>query len=159
ELMELHTMGTGSGFTQHDVSEVARCFTGWTWWRRNAGDLTGSFRFDETVHDDGEKTVLGHTIPSAGMDEGLMVLDILANHLATASSVATKICRRFIGESCPRSTIDYVTRVYTQTGGNIKALLRAALVSNVLADSPPKYKRPFHLIVSALRVLPTTINT
>jgi hypothetical protein len=159
ELMELHTLGTGSGFTQQDVSEVARCFTGWTWWRRDAGDLNGSFRFDPSIHDDGEKIVLGHVIPSAGIDEGLMVLDILASHPATASFIARKICRKFIGESCPRTTIDQVARVYSQTRGDVKAMLRAALLPNVLASSPPKYKRPFHMIVSALRALPVTINT
>lgn len=159
ELLELHTLGTASGFTQQDVREVARCFTGWTWWRHSAGELNGTFRFDPSIHDDGEKIVLGQVIPAGGMEEGLTVLNILAAHRSTSMTVATKICHKFLGETCPRRTIEYVAQVYGQTGGDIKAMLRAALAPNLLANSPPKYKRPFHLVVSALRALPVTITS
>src|SRR6185369_200471 len=117
ELMELHTLGVDGGYTQKDVQEVARCFTGWTIIApRGAGAAAaqaimngpaaemartraGSFLFRPGVHDNGEKIVLGHKIPAGGgMKDGLMVLDILAHHPATAKFIATKLVRRFIAD-------------------------------------------------------------
>jgi uncharacterized protein (DUF1800 family) len=160
ELMELHTMGVDAGFTQHDVTEIARCFTGWTWWRWDGGDLNGDFRFDPTRHDDNPKLVLGNVIPAGGGEsDGVRVINILADHPATARFIARKLCLKFIGEDCPRSVIDSVASVYTQTGGDIKAMLRAVFRPNVVAAASPRYKRPFHLVASALRVLPVTLNS
>src|SRR6185369_7640972 len=116
ELMELHTLGVDGGYTQKDVQEVARCFTGWTIIApRGAGAAAravmngpmvemartraGTFTFRPAVHDNGEKTVLGHKIPAGGgMKDGLMVLDILAHHPATAKFIATKLVRRFVAD-------------------------------------------------------------
>jgi uncharacterized protein (DUF1800 family) len=160
ELMELHTMGVNGGYTQHDVVEVARCFTGWTWWYRNSGDVSGSFHFNPAVHDDGEKLVLGNVIPAGGgIEDGLTVLSILAEHPSTARFVAGKLCHKFIGEECSAAVIESVASVYSQSGGDIKAMLRAVFAPNVLADAPPKFKRPFHHFISAMRALPTTITT
>src|SRR5207244_3380625 len=114
ELMELHTLGVDGGYTQKDVQEVARCFTGWTIFApRGAGAAAqaitngrladrlrtdaGKFYFNPRAHDDGEKIVLGHKIPAGGgMKDGLMVLDILAHQPATAKFIATKLVRRFV---------------------------------------------------------------
>src|SRR5205085_12424877 len=106
ELMELHTLGVDGGYTQKDVQEVARCFTGWTIIAPRGGaglrpgamaEREGSFYFNPRQHDNGEKVVLGHKIPAnGGMSDGLMVLDILAHHPATAKFIATKLCRKFV---------------------------------------------------------------
>ena len=96
ELMELHTLGVDGGYTQHDVTEVARCFTGWTIREPNRG---GGFEFNARVHDNGEKHVLGVTIPAGGgMEDGLKVLDILTHHPATAKF----ICPQFGCSLCLR---------------------------------------------------------
>src|SRR5215213_6841237 len=105
ELMELHTLGVAGGYTQKDVQEVARCFTGWTIFQPRGGAAAvngmmgeagrrnpGTFFFNARVHDDGEKTVLGHKIPAGGgIKDGLTVLDILAHHSSTAKFIATKL--------------------------------------------------------------------
>ena len=94
ELMELHTLGVDGGYTQKDVIEVARAFTGWTIDEPRQG---GGFRFEPRMHDDGEKIVLGHAIKAGGgMNDGEQVLDILATHPSTAHFIATKLARRFV---------------------------------------------------------------
>src|SRR5712692_4635077 len=104
ELLELHTLGVHGGYTQRDVMEVARCLTGWTletrpFWLSHAIRPRNAFWFDSARHDDGEKIVLGHRIPPGGGEkDGDRVLDILAQHPATARFIATKICRHFLGD-------------------------------------------------------------
>src|SRR6266849_2450569 len=93
ELMELHTLGVDGGYTQKDVQEVARCFSGWTIQKPNE---EGLFLYRPGLHDKGEKTVLGHKIAAGGLADGERVLDILATHPATAHFMATKLARRFI---------------------------------------------------------------
>ncbi len=160
ELMELHTLGVNGGYTQNDVHEVARCFTGWQYYLRGTGSLQGTFRFNAAQHDNASKVVLGNTIPAnGGIQDGVTVLNILSNHPSTATFIATKLCRRFIGEDASAATISAVAATYTSTGGDIKAMLRTALQPNVLADATPRYKRPFHLFVSAMRALPTAITS
>ncbi len=91
ELMELHTMGADQGYTQRDVIEVARCFTGWTLRGPGSGQF-GEFFFDAASHDDGEKTVLGQVIPAGGgIEDGERVLDILAGHFRTSRFIAEKL--------------------------------------------------------------------
>jgi len=98
ELMELHTLGVGGGYSQKDVQEIARAFTGWT---INVPRQGGEFRFDPRMHDSGEKTVLGVTIPrGGGQKDGERVLDILAKHPSTATFIATKLARRFVAVTC-----------------------------------------------------------
>jgi hypothetical protein len=159
ELMELHTLGVDGGYTQQDVQEVARCFTGWTYYSRNAGALTGTFRFRSDRHDNGAKTVLGHNIPAGGgVNDGLIVLDILVNHPSCAAFIAKKLCRWLLGENTPQSIVNDVAATYTATDGDIKAMIRTALKANYLYDAAPRYKRPFHHFVSCMRAVPTTIN-
>ncbi len=160
ELMELHSMGSDGGYTQQDVVEVSRCFTGWTYYGRNGGANTGLFRYNNAIHDNGQKTVLGNIIPAGGgMQDGLTVLNILSNHPSTANYVSKKLCRRFLAEDPPQSVIESVAATYTATGGDIKAMIRTMLRPNVLADAAPKYKRPQHIAVSMMRVLPITLTS
>jgi uncharacterized protein (DUF1800 family) len=160
ELMELHTMGADGGYTQQDVAEVARCFTGWGLFFRTGQPNAGTFRFNAAQHDNNQKTVLGNIIPAGGgINDGLTVLSILVNHPSTARYVSKKLCRWLLGENTPQSIVDSVAATYTATSGDIKAMIRTALTPNFLADAAPRYKRPFHHMVSALRALPSSIVT
>ena len=104
ELMELHTLGVDGGYTQKDVTEVARAFTGWTIDNPRQG---GGFSFDPRMHDAGEKIVLGHAIKAGGGErDGEQVLDILAAHPSTARFIATKLARRFVSDTPPPALVD-----------------------------------------------------
>ncbi|HKB68870.1 MAG TPA: DUF1800 domain-containing protein [Pyrinomonadaceae bacterium] len=174
ELMELHTLGVDGGYTQKDVQEVARCFTGWTIFApRGAGAATqamlngpradmlrenaGKFFFNPRTHDDGEKIVLGHKIPAGGgIKDGLTVLDILAHSQATAKFVATKLVRHFVSDSPPPGLVDRVAATFTKTDGDIREVLRAIFFSpefNSADAYRAKIKRPFELTISAIRTL------
>ncbi len=164
ELLELHTLGVTGPYTQQDVVEVARCFTGWQFWSSNPTNLdnVGRFRFNSAQHDAGQKVVLGNVIPARpaanGMQDGIDVINILAAHPATANYIARKMVAYFLGEGVSESTISSVASVYLSTNGDIKAMIRAILKPNILHDAPPKYKRPFHLVVSAIRATAPTIT-
>ena len=151
ELMELHTLGVSGGYTQQDVQEVARCLTGW-----GVND-TGTtdhlrFRYNADDHDNDSKLVLGTTIPAGGgINDGLIVLDILAHHPSTANFIATKLCKRFYGYSPPVSLINSVAATFSSTGGDISKTMSTLLHTMDPAGAELKIKRPFHLFVSALR--------
>jgi uncharacterized protein (DUF1800 family) len=166
ELMELHTLGVDGGYTQKDVQEVARCFTGWTIHAprgyRNAAlgeadDRAGQFRFNARLHDDGEKVVLGHKIPAGGgVRDGLMVLEILARHPATAKFIATKLARRFVADEPAPALVSRAAAAFTKSDGDIRETLRALLTSpefNSAETYRAKIKTPFELAVSSVRAL------
>jgi uncharacterized protein (DUF1800 family) len=159
ELMELHTMGVDGGYTQHDVEEVARCFTGWGI-STSAGASNGTFLYNNTAHDQGQKTVLGNIIPAGGgMQDGLTVLSILTGHPSTARFLAAKLCRWLLGEGTPQSVVTAVADAYTSSGGNIKSMIRAALLPGHLHDAPPRYKRPFHYFTSVMRAINANVTS
>jgi len=175
ELMELHTLGVDGGYTQKDVQEVARCFTGWTIFQPRGGAAAvnammgeagrrnaGTFFFNARVHDDGEKTVLGHKIPSGGgMKDGLMVLDILAHHPSTAKFIATKLVRHFVSDTPPQSLVDRVAAAFTKSDGDIRETLKTIFFSKEFNSTEAyrvKIKRPFELVVSAIRTLGADTN-
>jgi uncharacterized protein (DUF1800 family) len=152
ELMELHTLGVDGGYTQRDVQEVARCLTGWTI-RQPRGE--GSFYFEPRIHDTGEKVVLGNRIPSGGgVEDGLRVIDLLAQHPSTARFVSLKLARRFIADDPPPSLVNKAAEAFNKSSGDIPTVLRA------LIDSPEFYspdiyqakvKKPLEFVASALR--------
>ena len=179
ELMELHTLGVEGGYTQKDVQEVARCFTGWTIFApRGAAaapnalmngpradqlrENAGKFFFNARVHDDGEKTVLGHKIPAGGgSKDGLMVLDILAHHQSTAHFVATKLVRHFVSDNPPPALVSSVAQVFLKSNGDIRQTLGAIFFSpefNSAEAYRAKIKRPFELAISAVRTLGADTN-
>jgi uncharacterized protein (DUF1800 family) len=152
ELMELHTLGVDGGYTQHDVTEVARAFTGWTIRQPRQG---GGFVFEPRLHDDGEKVVLGHRIKGGGgMRDGEQVLDILATHPSTARFIATKLVRRFVSDTPPPALVDRVAARFTATGGDLRETMRTILTSREFL-SPEAYrakvKTPFDFVVSVAR--------
>lgn len=179
ELMELHTLGVDGGYTQKDVTEVARCFTGWTIFAPRGGaaapnagmmgpraeqlrDNAGRFFFNARVHDDGEKIVLGHKIPAGGgSKDGLLVLDLLAHHQSTARFIATKLVRHFISDNPPPALVDRVAQAFTKSNGDIRQTLSAIFFSaefNSAEAYRAKIKRPFELAISAVRTLGADTN-
>jgi uncharacterized protein (DUF1800 family) len=153
ELLELHTMGVDGGYTQKDVQEVARCFTGWTIQKPNE---QGLFLYRPGLHDKGEKVVLGHKIAAGGLADGERVLDILASHPATAHFIATKLARRFISDDPPKAVIDRAADVFLKTDGSIRETLRAIITSPEFfspAAYRAKIRSPFEYVAAALRAL------
>ena len=160
ELMELHTLGVEGGYTQKDVQEVARAFTGWTIADprgRQAGSDAATFVFRPVMHDSGEKVVLGQKIPAGGgMGDGQKVLDILVRHPSTARFIATKLARRFVSDDPPPALIARVAAAFSKSNGDIKETLRALFASpefNSAEARRAKIKTPFELAVSAIRTL------
>ena len=154
EIMELHTLGVEGGYTQKDVQEVARCLTGWTLDRPRQGT---EFVFRPFMHDNNEKTVLGHRIPAGGgIKDGELVVDILAHHPSTAKFISAKLVRRFVSDTPPQALVDRVASVYTKTEGDIREMLRTIITSaefNSKEAHRAKIKSPFELAVSAVRAL------
>ena len=155
ELMELHTLGVQGGYTQTDVQEVARCFTGWTLDNGYQGNAT--FVFRPWMHDSRAKKVLGVDIPAGGgYGDGLQVLDILARHPSTAAFISHELCERFVSDSPPDQLVERVARVFQRTDGDIAEVLRAIFTSpefNSPAAFRSKIKSPLELAASALRAL------
>ena len=151
EIMELHTLGVDGGYTQKDVTEVARCFTGW------GTNAQGQWTFRPRAHDNGEKTVLGHVIPAGGgQKDGETVLDILAASPATASHIARELCVRFVYDEPPASLVAKVAAAFTQSNGDLKTVYRALFNSpefNSRGAYRAKIKSPFEYAVSAVRAL------
>jgi uncharacterized protein (DUF1800 family) len=152
ELMELHTLGVEGGYTQKDVTEVARALTGWTIQNPRQG---GGFRFEPRLHDEGQKIVLGHVIKAGGgQSDGEQVLDILAHHPATAKFISTKLVRRFVSDTPPQALVDRAAKRFSETGGDIREVMRTILTSpEFLAPDAyrAKVKTPFEFVVSAVR--------
>jgi len=152
ELLELHTLGVEGGYTQKDVIEVARCFTGWSIDQPNK---IGSFVFRPLAHDNGEKVVLGHRIaPGGGERDGAEVIEILARHPSTATFIATKLVRRFVSDDPPYGLVQRVAETFKQTDGNIRSLLVTIINSPeffAAANYRGKIKTPFEFVASAVR--------
>ena len=150
ELMELHTLGVDGGYTEEDVKQVARAFTGWSTSRRS-----GSFVFNPRRHDRGAKTVLGHALPAGrGVEDGEEVLDILAAHESTSRYVAHRLCVRFVADEPPAGVVNAAAETFRSTTGDIKATLRTILThDDFWASAGQKLRRPFELIGGAVRTL------
>jgi uncharacterized protein (DUF1800 family) len=151
ELMELHTLGVNGGYTQKDVTEVARVLTGWTLKEPRQG---GGFDFEERMHEPGDKHVLGHRIKSGGEKEGREVLHILAHHPATAKFISTKLAMRFVSDDPPPALIDRMTQTFLKKNGDIGEVLRTMFGSPEFwaTDSyRAKVKTPLEFVVSAVR--------
>jgi uncharacterized protein (DUF1800 family) len=157
ELLELHTLGVDGGYTQQDILNVARAFTGWTLEQPRRG---GGFVFRPVMHDAGEKTVLGQRLAAGrGMADGEQVLDIVARHPSTARFIATKLARRFVSDDPPESLVERAAETFTRTGGDIREVVRTIVTSQEFFASAAyraKVKSPFELAVSALRAMNAT---
>jgi len=159
ELMELHTLGVDGGYTQQDVINVARAFTGWTIVGPRQG---GAFRFEPRIHDSGEKIVLGQKIKAGGdRSDGEKVLDILASHPATATFIATKLVRRFVADTPPPALVDRAAARFRETSGDIREVVKTILTSPEFFSASAyraKVKSPFEFVVSAVRATGTDVT-
>jgi uncharacterized protein (DUF1800 family) len=171
ELLELHTLGVDGGYTQQDIIEVARAFTGWTIERARASRDRGrapngappamalagggEFRFAPALHDARKKVVLGHTIDAGGgIEDGERVLDILAAHPSTAHHIATKLVQRFVSDSPPEALVRLVADRFRDTKGDLRETVRAVITSDEFFAQEfrrAKVKTPLEFVVSAVR--------
>ena len=153
ELMELHTLGVDGGYSQRDVTELARIFTGWTLDAHGRGD--GSvFRFDPARHDDGDKTWLGRSVAGRGQAEGDWALDVLAAHPATARHLAAKLAQAFVADQPPAALVERLARRFQDSGGDIPAVLATLFASPEFRDPAArtqKFKTPYRYVISAVR--------
>ena len=153
ELMELHTLGVDGGYTQDDVINVAKAFTGWSI-RQPRRDP--EFFFDDRIHDNSVKTVLGHTIHEGGMKDGEEVLDILARDPHTAHHISFEIAQRFVSDNPPQPLVDRMAQTFLKTGGDIREVLRTMIYSPEFWSRDAyraKVKTPFELVASATRAV------
>lgn len=159
ELMELHTLGVDGGYTQRDVTEVARAFTGWTIEKpRQYAD----FKFDDRLHDPDPKMVLGKQIHAGGMKDGEQVIDMLVHHPSTAKFISTKLAQRFVSDTPPAPLVNRMAETFQSSDGDIRAVLKTMIWSPEFWSREAyraKIKTPFELVVSATRVLGTDVDT
>jgi uncharacterized protein (DUF1800 family) len=159
ELMELHTLGVGGGYTQKDVTEVARCFTGWTIEKPRENPR---FKFDERIHDPDPKIVLGKRIHSGGMKDGEQVIELLVRHPSTAKFISTKLARRFVADNPPPALVSRMAETFKSSDGDIRAVLHTMIYSPEFWARDAyhaKIKTPFEFVASTVRALGTDVDT
>jgi uncharacterized protein (DUF1800 family) len=158
ELMELHTLSVTGGYTQHDVTELARVLTGWTIQPLEQG---AAFQFDPKKHEPGDKVVVGQTIPENGMNEGMQVLDMLAHHPNTAKFICRKLAMRFVADDPPPALVERMAAKFLVTDGDIREVLRTLFKSPEFWSAKAyraKVKTPFEFVISSLRATGTDLN-
>src|SRR5580658_4740423 len=151
ELMELHTLSVNGGYTQKDVTEVAKVFTGWTLEQPKKG---GGFHYEPRMHEPGDKIVLGHRIKQNGEKEGLEVLHLLAHNPQTAHFISQKLAMRFVSDDPPPALVDRMTKTFLQKDGDLREVLRSMFKSPEFWSSDvyrAKVKTPLEFVVSAVR--------
>jgi len=159
ELMELHTLGVNGGYTQQDVIAVARAFSGWTIY-----DLQkyAEFQFNPNGHDRKEKIVLGHTLPSGrGEQDGLDVINFLAQHPSTAKFISKKLAQRFVADDPPQALVDRMAATFTKSNGDLRAVLQTMFSSVEFMSEgawQAKLKSPLEMVVSSLRVMNADVS-
>jgi uncharacterized protein (DUF1800 family) len=150
--LELHTLGVDNGYTQEDIIEVAKCFTGWTILQPRQG---GEFEFNARNHDPGPKTVLGVKIPAGGGEsDGEKVLDILAKRPETAHFISFKLAQRFVADDPPTKLVDRMSKRFRDTDGDIRAVVETMITSPEFfseAAFNAKVKTPLEFVASAVR--------
>ncbi len=160
ELMELHTLGVDGGYTQRDVQEVARCFTGWTIEQPLRG---AKFRFAPRMHDNGEKVVLGQMIAAGGgMEDGLRVISMLAKHPNTARFVSRKLAQRFVADEPPEALVGKMARTFLKSNGDLKEVMRTLIYSAEFSSEGAyraKLKSPLEMVAGALRASGAKISS
>ena len=153
-MLELHTLGVDGGYTQKDVTETARCFTGWT---INQPQRGGRFQFNRRLHDTGEKIVLGVRIPAGGgIEDGGKVLDIVARHPSTARFISRKLAERFVADDPPAPLVERMAKTFQKTDGDLRAVMKTMLDSKEfwsVGAYRSKMKSPFEMVVSSVRAV------
>ena len=158
ELMELHTLGVDGGYSQRDVTELARMLTGWTvdyrgLQRHGSGSL---FVFDPKRHDSGKKQWLGRSVASGDQAEGEMALDVLAAHPAAARHLSFKLAQAFVADQPPAALVDKLASTFLSSKGDLKAVMQALLASDEFWSREAygaKFKTPYQYLLSSLRAI------
>lgn len=159
ELMELHTLGVDGGYTQKDVTEVARCFTGWTIEKPRENP---QFKFDERIHDPDPKIVLGKQIHAGGIKDGEQVIELLVRRPSTAKFIATKLARRFVADNPPPALVSRMAETFKSSDGDIRAVIHTMIYSPEFWTRDAyraKIKTPFEFVASTARALGTDVDT
>lgn len=155
EIMELHTLGVGGGYTQEDVTSLARIITGWTFAGRQ-GQLgaPGSFVFNANAHQPGPQRLLGKTYEATGLAQGEAALADIARHPSTANFIATKFVRHFVADDPPQAVVARLRDVFIKTDGDLKALATALVDSDEAWKAPlTKMRSPYDFLVASGRLL------
>jgi uncharacterized protein (DUF1800 family) len=159
EIMELHTLGVDGGYTQKDVTELARVLSGWSIAMPRQG---GGFVFRPRLHDSGAKTVLGVRFPAGGgIGEGERMIHILAHHPATAHHIALQLCQRLVSDDPPKALVDRVAKRFLATDGDLRETVKAVIDSPEFWDPGvyrAKVKSPFEYVVSAVRAVDAHVD-
>ena len=156
EIMELHTLGVDGGYTQKDVTELARMLTGWSI------DRQGDFAFRRMLHDGDAKTVLGRRFGAGGgIEEGETMIRLLARHPSTAKFIATKLVQRLVSDTPPPALVDRVAKRFLATNGDLRETVKAVIASPEFWNEKnyrAKMKSPFEYTISAVRAAGATIE-
>jgi uncharacterized protein (DUF1800 family) len=160
ELMELHTLGVDGGYSQSDVTELARMLTGWTINPRKGVGST-AFYFDASKHDRGTKVWLGQTVSDRGQAEGEWALDVLAASPATAHHISSQLAQYFVSDVPPAALVDRLTKRFEESHGDIRSVLKTLFTSAEFRDPKfynAKFKTPYRYLLSSVRAsgLPIT---
>lgn len=153
EILELHTLGVNGGYTQADVTSLARIITGWTIIgpADEEGEI-GEFRFNPNRHEPGPQTLLGRAFADDGVKQGEAALEFVAAHPSTAKFVATKVARHFVADNPPPALVARLAEAFTRSGGDLGELARALLAAPEALEAPPaKLRSPQDFVVAALR--------
>jgi uncharacterized protein (DUF1800 family) len=158
EVLELHTLGVRSGYTQDDVIRFANTLTGWTWVPPNSSpDHGGEFAFNARMHEPGPQTVLGKRYDQEDVEQARAVLRDLAAQPATATHIATKLARHFVADTPPPELVDRMAKTFLESGGDLKATAKAMIAAPESWALPPsKLKRPSEWAVSTVRAVGMT---
>lgn len=155
EILELHTLGVGGGYSQADVTRLARVLTGWTViWPDDDAIYGGHFTFAVSHHEPGSQTVLGRAYPQEDAGQGLAVLDDLARHPATARHIARKLAAHFVADNPPPALVDDLAGVFTRNDGDLAAVTRALLDSPIAWQAPlTKMRAPQEFLIAGMRIM------
>lgn len=155
EILELHTLGARSGYTQEDVTELARALTGWTLPADNgAGGAPSTFRFAPALHEPGTRTLLGRSYADGGEQQALAILHDVVTAPATARHIATKLARHFVADEPPAALVQRLAGTFSRTGGDLPSVYRELVASqDAWHPAASKFKTPWEWAVSSLRAL------
>jgi uncharacterized protein (DUF1800 family) len=154
EILELHTLGVRSGYTQQDVTSFANVITGWTWIPPEQPVHGGEFAFVRRLHEPGDKTVLGKVYPDTGVGQGRAVLADLARHPATAQHIAFKLARHFVADVPPPSLVAKLAKTFSETGGNLKDVAKTLVTADESwTPARTKLKSPAEWTIGMLRLM------
>lgn len=154
ELMELHTLGVDKGYTQKDVTELARMLTGWSFAPRQLVARNETFRFDPKRHDNGDKQWLGRVVKPQGQAEGEYALDVLAVHPATAHHISYKLAQYFVADEPPPALVERMAQTWVASKGDIRSVLKTLFASDEFMSPEAqgaKFKTPYQFVISAAR--------